>query len=701
MRDTLIKRSIPDRKFPDVNSSHGLLVKKNATQPVERNVESEMRYRRIFETARDGILILDFDTSKIIDANPFMVKMLNYTLGEIIGKKLWEIGLFGNQDLFERAFTDLSSNGFVYVEEMPIQLWNGNITEVEFISSLYFEDGIKLIQCNIREIRERKTSENSLKAGPNKFRMIVENSPDAIFIADENGRFIYTNKAVTDLLGYSTKEMQDKSIKDLAPKNKIRTYSNFFKEARDKGKLFTELELIKKDGNPVSTDYHSVLLPGNMVYASCRDISNRKQAEFGSRENEQIFKTQNTDYYHLNKENAELITELNKSINHIKHIKNDLIKAKEKAEESDHLNSAFLANMSHEILTPVNVISGFSGFLLEPELSKEKLTDYVHAINANTKQLLSNLGDILDISKITVGQFKVESELVSINKLMRDLFITYRKLVDFNKLQLIYSPQSTYDLSQIKTDGNRIRQIICNLLNNALKFTKEGEIEFGYTIKKKFIEFYVRDTGIGISREYHSDVFQIFRQIGESKNREDGSNGLGLAISKALVEKLGGTISMDSEPGKGSLFIFSIPYKNEFESIDNLNKTSGSEQLNWEDKTVLIVEDEVYNHAYLQEMLSEKDVKMLHAWDGKMAVELVKTNPQISLVLMDIKMPVMDGNESMRLIKKIRPTLPVIAQTAYAHGRDSKNGLEAGFDSFLIKPVDRNLLLEVIKSHLV
>ncbi len=701
MRDTLLKKSIPDRKFPNGSPSHGLMVKKNDTQTGERKGEPAMGYRRIFETAPDGILILDFDTSIILDANPFMVKILNYPLGDILGKKLWEIGLFSNREETELAFSELTTYGSVRFEAMPIQPLGKEVIEVEFRSNIYFEYGKKLIQCNVREISEQKPTENLLKAGHNKFRLIVENSPDAIFIADENGKYIYTNKAVTDLLGYSAKEMQNKSIKDLAPKNKIRTYSNFFKEARDKGKLFTELELIKKDGNCVSTDYNSVLLPGGMIYASCRDISNRKQTEFGSRENEHFFKTQNADYYNLNKENADLIVELKKSINYIKHIKNDLIKEKENAIESDHLNSAFLANMSHEILTPVNVISGFAGFLLEPELSKEKITDYVNAINGNTRQLLSNMSDILDISKIKVGQFKVESELVCINKLMKDLFKTYRKLVDLNKVRFIYSPQSPYDLSQIKTDGDRIRQIICNLLNNALKFTKEGEIEFGYTIKKKSIEFYVKDSGIGISMEYHHDVFQIFRQIGENNNRADGSNGLGLAVSKALVEKLGGTISVDSEPGKGSLFIFSIPYKNEFESTDTLNKTSESEQINWDDKTVLIVEDEVYNHAYIQELLSEKDIKMLHAWDGKMAVELVKTNPQISIVLMDIKMPVMDGNESMRLIKKIRPDLPVIAQTAYAHGRDSKNGLEAGFDSFLIKPIDRNLFLEVINSHLV
>lgn len=700
MRNSFLKQNLADRKHLRIHQTPEI-IGLDRNRQIEQNTEaSEMHYRRLFEIAIDGILILDYSAGIIIDANPAFIKLLDLSLVEILGKTIWEIGLFRNKEESELAITKLKSTGYQNSEDLSIRSRNGEITEVEFIGKVYSENKIKRIICNITDITKRKNIEKALIASENKFRVILENSADAIFVADENGKYLYSNKAVTDLLGYSTKEMQQRSIKDLAPKNKIREYFNFFKEARDKGKFFTELEFIKKDGTPVSADFNAVLLPDDMVYISCRDISNRIKAEFTINESEQFLKMQSTEYFNLNKENAMLNIELKKSINHIQHIKNDLNLEKAKAEEAVQLKSAFLSNISHEIRTPVNAIVGFSAFLLDPELNKEKLNEYVHIINLNTRQLLSNISDIIDISKIEVGQFNLNSELVNINKLMKNLFVAYRKLVDYKKIRLIYSPESQNDLSQIKTDGSRISQVICNLLNNAIKYTRSGEIEFGYNIKKRYVEFFVRDTGIGITLQEQGSIFQLFRQLDETKKRSDGGNGLGLPVSKALIEKLGGTISVNSDPGKGSMFIFTIPYENEVETIVASSNTSGSKQYNWADKTILIVEDEVYNHAYIEKLLADTDSKLLNAWDGKRAVELVKTHPEISIVIMDLKMPVMDGYESMQMIKKFRPKLPVIAQTAYAYGHDSKKGLELGFDSFLIKPIDGSLFMKTINSYL-
>ena len=700
MNNSFLKKNLSDRKYSRVNQAPAEM-KLDKNEPPEDNFsESEKRYKCLFETAKDGILILDFETENIVDANPFVAILLDLPLVEIFGKSLWEIGLFRNKEESELAIIELKAIGYMHFEDLTIQSRNGKITDVELITNIYSEHNTKFIHCSVRDITARKNIEKALTASENKFRLILEYAADAIFVADKSGKYIYTNKAVTDMLGYSTEEMQNMSIKDLAPKNKIRTYFNFFKEALDDGKLSTELELIKKDESSVSTDFNSVLLPGDMVYTSCRDISNKNKPESALNENEQFFRLQNNVYSNLNSESAALNLELKRNINHIQHIKNDLSIAKAKIDEAVQLKSAFLSNISHEIRTPVNAIVGFSSFLLEPELNKEKLNDYVHIINLNARQLLSNISDIIDISKIEVGQFTAELEFVTINKLMKDLFITYRKLVDYKRIRLIYSPESPNDLSQIKTDGNRIRQIICNLLNNALKYTSAGEIEFGYNIKKKFVEFYVRDTGIGITPLDQDVVFQLFRQLDETKNRQNGGNGLGLPVSKALIEKLGGTISVNSEPGKGSIFVFTIPYENETGTTITSSETSKSKEYNWEDKTILIVEDEVYNHAYIEKLLSDTDAKLLNAWDGKMALELVKTHPEISMVIMDIKMPVMDGNESMKMIKKFRPKLPVVAQTAYAYGHESKEGLEAGFDNFLIKPIDSSLFKQVINRYL-
>jgi PAS domain S-box-containing protein len=403
--------------------------------------ESERRYRRLFEAAQDGILILDFKTGSIVDANPFIVKIIDFPLEEVLGKKLWEIGLFRNKEESELAFIDLKKNGYVRFEDMPILRRNGKIAEVEFISNVYLVNDTKVIQCNIRDITERKKAEYALL-------------------------------------------LSDKKLKE-----------------------------------------------------------------------------QNTSFSNLNKEYAKLNEELTESINNIQHINNDLIIAKDKAEESDRLKSAFLANMSHEIRTPMNAILGFSEFLLYPGLSKDELEKYIQIIHTNSQQLLLIITDIIDISKIQASQFSIKSEIVDVNLLMNELLVTYRKKSGLKKVELHLFADSQR-LVEIQTDGDRIKQILCNLLNNAIKFTKEGEIEFGYELKESFIEFYVKDDGIGIAPEDQSLIFERFIQINATDRQLNGGNGLGLSISKALVEKLGGTITDNSELGKGSIFVFTIPYSN-------------------------------------------------------------------------------------------------------------------------------------------
>jgi PAS domain S-box-containing protein len=417
------------------------IIEKKEVQLYQKLKESELRYRRLFETAKDGILILDFETGEILDANPFIVKTIDFPLIEIIGKRLWEIGLFSNKEESELAFIELKTNGYIRFEDMPIQRRDGKVTEVEFISNVYLESNKKVIQCNIR------------------------------------------------------------------------------------------------------------------------DITERIKAEFALLKSEQDLKKQNTEYANLNKEYSALNEELKESIARMQHINNHLIIAKDKAEESDKLKSSFLANMSHEIRTPMNAIIGFSEFLLEPGISQKNTDRYVQIINASSQQLLSIISDVMDISKIEAGKFSVDLKPVNIDDLMSELFITYKKLIDFKNVSLIYSTENSNEPIQVNTDGGRIRQIICNLLNNAIKFTREGEIKFGYRLQENFLEFFVTDSGIGIAPENLALIFQRFRQVEASNTQLNEGNGLGLTISKALVEKLGGSISVISEPGVGSSFTFTIPNK--------------------------------------------------------------------------------------------------------------------------------------------
>ncbi|RPJ74000.1 MAG: response regulator [Alphaproteobacteria bacterium] len=314
--------------------------------------------------------------------------------------------------------------------------------------------------------------------------------------------------------------------------------------------------------------------------------------------------------------------------------------------------------------------------------------------------MLSIINDIIDISKIDTNQITINSQLVDVNKLMNELFITYNKLVKPKKLKLDCSLEHPQDNIRLKTDGNRIRQVFCNLLDNAIKYSEKGGIEFGYKLAENYIAFYVKDTGIGIAEEDLEMIFKRFNQVPSKGKKINSGNGLGLSISKALVERLGGIITLDSELGSGSTFTFTLPYVNERKHSVAQSLKTNNNRTNWSNKLILIVEDDINNHAYIEELLSTTSAKIVHAWDGNEAVEQVKKYADISLVLMDIKMPIMDGYNATRVIKKIRPKLPVIAQTAFAQSKDKEYALAAGCDNYISKPAPMNDFLKLIGSYL-
>jgi signal transduction histidine kinase/CheY-like chemotaxis protein/Tfp pilus assembly protein PilF len=387
-----------------------------------------------------------------------------------------------------------------------------------------------------------------------------------------------------------------------------------------------------------------------------------------------------------------------------KELKNQITERKI-AEESDKLKTAFLANMSHELRTPMNAIIAFSNFLRQPKLSAKNRDEYLDHITSAGESLLRLVDDIIDIAKIETKQIKISISPANVSRLLRDLFKVFFELKIKNNCFIDFYLTCAKDYDYIiNTDVHRLRQILSNLLENAFKYTQKGEVEFGVTQIEEGLEFFVRDTGIGIPKDKQSKVFERFSQLENALDRKFGGTGLGLTISKNLIELLGGKIWIDSEPGLGSTFyviipaveVRKVPVAKESSIYSSILKTR---DYNWESKTILIAEDEELNYKVLDSCLSKTRVKVLRANNGEKAVEMCKSE-KIDLVLMDIQMPVMDGYKATYEIKKIKNHVPVIAQTSFTMANEREKCLDAGCDDYITKPLDMDILLSMINKFI-
>lgn len=396
--------------------------------------------------------------------------------------------------------------------------------------------------------------------------------------------------------------------------------------------------------------------------------------------------------------------ELKSNYEEIQTINEELNKAKEKAEESDRLKSAFLANMSHEIRTPMNAIVGFSGFLNRDDLQKEDREKYISIIQSSSNQLLNIITDIVDISKIEAGQLKIQKSDFCLNDAIHYLYSQFEaELHDKNKdVELKIHKDLPDNNCMVYTDQTRLQQVLINLISNAIKFTDHGYIEFGYIITGiNKVKFYTKDTGVGIAPKYHQSVFNRFIQTHDTYEKNYGGTGLGLAISKGIVQLLNGEIGIESELHKGTYFWFEIPLEPSDSNTHILPiKKEDPKSNNWSEHKILIAEDEEYNFIYLHELLKETNVQILRAHNGSEAVDIFDSNENIDLILMDIKMPGINGFEATQIIKNKNKDIPIIAQTAYALSGDREKALEMGCDDYLSKPVKKELLLELIAHYL-
>ena len=513
---------------------------------------------------------------------------------------------------------------------------------------------------------ERAQALESLKESETNYRVLAESSPYGI-IVHTDGKIVYFNKAARNIVSNDPDA-------DLIG---INLFEHIHPDNKEIGEERIH-ELYRGTNFPEPFEIKYINPEGVVLYLEVASASI-------------MFK---------GKPAAQVIF---RDINERKKFEKELLESKNRAVESDRLKTAFLENMSHEIRTPLNGIIGFSSLLKFKDLSQEDRDNYLKIIEDSGKHLLSIINDLIEISQIETGQIELREENFNLNSLMDELFVFYNNTDKYKKDSILLglrTPLKNED-SLIRADKFRIKQVFINLLSNAFKFTPEGTIDFGYEIQDSIIRFYVKDTGIGIKDEAKELIFERFRQADESTTRMFGGNGLGLTISKAIVNAMGGEIWVESVPGTGSSFFFTVPYIMVAEKSKSKEELHHSANLmDWTGRTFLIAEDEKSNYTLLKHVLTRAGASVEHATNGKEVLELLNSGTSYDLILLDIKMPVMDGYETIAEIRRTGNNIPVVAQTAYAMHNDARTILDAGCNACITKPIRTPELFRIIEELL-
>jgi len=563
------------------------------------------------------------------------------------------------------------------VSWLGVPLKNDNKIIGVFVVQSYNEDVVytqedvsilEFVSDQIALAIERKRDQDNVRESQEKQRRIFESSPDPIIVVDSKGIVIDYNTSLLAALHITNEPVIGQNIFHFIGKKYWKTAIRNFKKTWELGYLKNlEFEVYRADGthfdSEVSTGaiYNNSGEPESMVII-LKDISARKESE------------------------------------------RNLMEAKEKAEESDRLKTAFLSNMSHEIRTPMNAIVGFSELLNDPDIGSKERKEFIAQINMGADNLMHLIDDIIDIAKIEAGQIKINMRECALHTLMNEQLVMFRQNMERlgkSGIDLRLSWNIDENEVNLHTDPFRIKQIVNNLVNNAIKFTEEGHVEIGVRQEEGFLRISVEDTGIGIDADKIEVIFDRFMQGHSSKTKLYGGTGLGLAISKNLTELLGGQIGVQSTPGVGSEFWFTVPMN--LVSLPSKPKENGKIGLNnnWRGKKILVAEDDHSNFNLISEVLRQTEAEILWAKDGRETIDLFnKYRKKLNLVLMDIRMPEMDGYECTRIIKKKNPQLPVIAQTAYAMSGEREQSKEAGCDDFVSKPLQVKNLIETLGLYL-
>jgi len=517
----------------------------------------------------------------------------------------------------------------------------------------------------IQDITDREKAEEAIDQERRMLRTLIDNLPDPIYVQDKDCRKVIANKADVENIGLTD-------------------------ESEVLGK--TDIELFPgKIGERGYADDKKIITTGEPVFNLEEEFINAKG----------IKRWLLTTKIPLHDKNGQItgLVGIGYDITERKKIEEELIGAKEKAEESDKLKTAFLHNISHEIRTPMNAIVGFSALLGEPDIDNKTRKSYIDLIMESSNHLLSIINDIVDISNIEANLINTSRNAIDLNQTLKSLCNQFMPKSVAMNIEFSCEPGLGNSEALIITDSTKISQVLSNLINNAFKFTERGGIKIGYTLSGDFLEFFISDTGIGILPGYHDKIFDRFFQVQSSVSRLYEGTGLGLSISKAYVEHLGGKIWFKSEPGTGSTFYFTIPYEKQIVYADPLkDKKTPDSYIFSSKKVILVAEDVESNFKLIRYFLSGSNAEVLHAYNGKEAVEKCLSTEKIDLILMDIKMPVMDGYTAVKLIREKNNQIPIIAQTAYAD--DKEKAIDCGCTGFISKPFDKKGLFKVLREFI-
>jgi PAS domain S-box-containing protein len=580
-------------------------------------------------------------------------------------------------DLIMKPWRDEAlARGYLSMMSIPLLVRNKKIgvfnlysEQKNFFSS---EEEITLLEkitLNISFALESILTEEERKQTDQKIRQLsraVEQSPVTIIITDIDGKIEYVNPKFVETTGYSLDEI-------------IGQNPRILKSGHTSNEEYKELYDTISSGKEWHGEFHNKKKDGTLYWESAT-IS-------------PILNAQGIITHFI---------DIKEDITERKIAEQELIKAKLQAEESDRLKLVFLANMSHEIRTPMNGILGFTELLKLPHLSGEEQQEYIHIIEKSGKRMLNIINDIINISKIESGQIEIVSSKTNINEQINYIRTFFKPEAKQKKIKIYFSKELPKKRQFIKTDKEKIYAVLTNLVKNAIKFTNKGSIEIGCEIKEKNLEFFVKDTGIGISNAQQGIIFERFRQANESISRTHEGSGLGLAISKAYIDMLGGKIWVESEIEKGSTFYFTIPFTPEekAEEIVDDNEVSKTETENKiKDLKVLIVEDDAISKLLITIAIKPYSKEIIKVVNGIEAVTACRDNPDIDLVMMDINMPEMGGYEATRLIREFNKDLVIIAQTANGMQSDREAAIAAGCTDYISKPINIKDLGALIQKY--